>query len=300
MRQQVNEEEIWECGELEEIEKYDPAIHLLQPTGSFASQLQHRCTTTFFFLFLQRLSHFFHIVFSLTHCRIFTLPHYLCYMKKISSFHAGIKLIISLVAGVACFLLLIPVPMEVITRLMLSWEALSLSLITLSWITFHTFDPHDIRRLAKVQDESRIAVFILVLIAILSSLLAIVILLTTKGHGGLMHKEIRAAIYISGVICSWFLLHTMFTLRYAHQFYANDADTPAEQAGGLGFPEEENPDYFDFAYFSFVIGMTFQVSDVTITSRNIRRVVLLHGLLSFMFNTVIVALSINALLDLKG
>ncbi len=177
---------------------------------------------------------------------------------------------------------------------------MSLFLITLSWITFYTFEPKDIRRLAKVQDESRTAVFFLVLVAVLSSLAAIIILLTTKGHGGLVHKEIKAAIYISGVICSWFLLHTMFTLKYAHQYYANDKKNPTEHAGGLGFPDEEDPDYIDFAYFSFVIGMTFQVSDVTISARHIRRIVLLHGLLSFMFNTVIVALTINALLDLKG
>ncbi len=221
-------------------------------------------------------------------------------MKKISNLHAGVKLVISIVVGALCFLSLLSVPMEFITRLMLSWDATSLSLITLSWITFYTFDPQDIRRLAKVQDESRIAVFLLVLVAIISSLLAIIILLTSKAHSGLMHKEIKAAIYISGVICSWFLLHTMFTLRYAHRYYANDKETPDERAGGLSFPEEEHPDYVDFAYFSFVIGMTFQVSDVTIGSRHIRRIVLVHALLSFMFNTVIVALTINALLDLKA
>jgi len=221
-------------------------------------------------------------------------------MKKISNLHAGVKLIISIIAGVICFLSLLQVPMEFITRVMLSWETLSIFLIALSWITFYVFNPRDIRKLAKVQDESRVAVFILVIIAILSSLLAIAILLTSKGHGGLVHKEIKAAIYISSVICSWFLLHTMFTLRYAHLFYSNDEDTPEEHAGGLNFPDDPLPCYIDFAYFSFVIGMTFQVSDVTIGSRRIRAIVLLHALLSFMFNTVIVALSLNALLDLKG
>ncbi len=221
-------------------------------------------------------------------------------MKKISSLHAGIKLVISLVAGIVCFLFLMPVPMGFITRLMISWETLCIFFIILSWITFYVFNPRDIRKLAKVQDESRVAIFILVLIAILSSLLAIIILLTNKNPGGIEHKEIRAAIYISGIVCSWFLLHTMFALRYAHLYYSNDEDTPEEHAGGLNFPDEEMPCYMDFAYFSFVIGMTFQVSDVTINSRRIRAIVLLHALLSFMFNTVIVALTINALLDLKG
>jgi uncharacterized membrane protein len=66
-----------------------------------------------------------------------------------------------------------------------------------------------------------------------------------------------------------------------------------EHRGGLDFLNEKRPDYLDFAYFSFVIGMTFQVSDVTVSSSRIRRLVLLHGLISFLFNTIIVALSIN-------
>ena len=86
-----------------------------------------------------------------------------------------------------------------------------------------------------------------------------------------------------------------FGLRYAHTFYG-DPDGPAgpqQHAGGLDFPGGRLPDYMDFAYFSFVIGMTFQVSDVQITSREFRKLVLLHGMLSFGFNTVILALTIN-------
>lgn len=221
-------------------------------------------------------------------------------MKRISNLHAVTKLLISFVAGVVCFVFLIWVPMEFITRLMISWDAMSIFLIVLSWVTFYTLTPKQIRRLASVQDEGRVAVFFLVIAAVISSLLAIAILLTSKSNGGLVHKEIKAIIYISGVVCSWFLLHTIFTLRYAHKYYASSKESPEEYVGGLTFPEENCPDYLDFAYFSFVIGMTFQVSDVVINSRTIRRTVLMHGLLSFMFNTVIVALTINALLDLKA
>ena len=97
------------------------------------------------------------------------------------------------------------------------------------------------------------------------------------------------------VASSWCLTHTIFTIRYAHLYYAqDDPDAPDDAPGeGLDFPDEKNPDFLDFAYFSFVIGMTFQVSDVQITARPIRRIALLHGLVSFLFNTVVLALSIN-------
>ena len=74
------------------------------------------------------------------------------------------------------------------------------------------------------------------------------------------------------MILSWFLIHTIFTLRYAHIFYGDDDEKPEMHAGGLEFPGDKKPDYLDFAYFSFVLGMTFQVSDVQITSKQLRRI----------------------------
>ncbi len=96
------------------------------------------------------------------------------------------------------------------------------------------------------------------------------------------------------VIFSWALVHTVYGLRYAHAFYG-DSDEPGvnRHAGGLIFPGDRPPDYFDFAYFSFVVGMTCQVSDVQITSRRMRRITLFHSVLSFGFNTIILALLIN-------
>ncbi len=87
------------------------------------------------------------------------------------------------------------------------------------------------------------------------------------------------------------LVHTIFTLRYAHIYYGTDDEQ--NRVGGLEFPDEENPDYLDFAYFSFIIGMTSQVSDVSIHSKRLRRLGLLHGLIAFFFNVTIIALSIN-------
>ena len=83
----------------------------------------------------------------------------------------------------------------------------------------------------------------------------------------------------------------LFALRYAHEYYNGPADNDID--GGLSFPAEPHPDYWDFVYFSVVLGMTFQVSDVNITSRKLRRLATLHGLMGFLFNTVIIALTVN-------
>ena len=98
----------------------------------------------------------------------------------------------------------------------------------------------------------------------------------------------------SRVVVSWLLIHRVFTLRYAHVFYRSKQELDVDgSGGGLIFPGKGNPNYRDFAYFSFIIGMTCQVSDVSVTSHSMRLLALLHGLLSFAFNTVILALSIN-------
>jgi len=101
------------------------------------------------------------------------------------------------------------------------------------------------------------------------------------------------ALAFATVISSWFLVHTVFALHYAHIYYGDDPTRPGSNIGGLEFPDERTPDYLDFAYFSFVVGMTCQVSDVQVTGRRLRRWTLVHGLLSFGFNTILLALSIN-------
>ena len=100
------------------------------------------------------------------------------------------------------------------------------------------------------------------------------------------------------MMLSWIMVHTLFGFHYAHLYYGDDTNDPSSHAEGLEFPKEKKPDYLDFAYFAFVIGMTFQVSDVDITGRSIRRVALLHGLLSFGLNTFVVALTINLIAGL--
>ena len=176
------------------------------------------------------------------------------------------------------------------------WIVFALTIVVFGWISIIWSHPLQVRKFAKMQDSSRYALFVFVIIASLVSLVAIIFLLkSTKGHNtATVSKHVLLA--IGAVIVSWCLVHTVFTMRYAHLYYDTDTDDgKPRKGGGLEFPSETEPDYLDFAYFSFVIGMTFQVSDVEISSRLIRRHALLHGLVSFAFNTAIVALSINVI-----
>jgi uncharacterized membrane protein len=116
------------------------------------------------------------------------------------------------------------------------------------------------------------------------------------GHGphnrGQPYEAVVLTIGFAAIVLGWVLIHTLYTFHYAHTYYW-DRDRDKEIDRGLEFPGKDQPDYYDMAYFSFVIGMTFQVSDVQITSRSIRRTVLGHGIVAFVYNTAILALVIN-------
>src|SRR5260221_12710297 len=148
-----------------------------------------------------------------------------------------------------------------------------------------------------VEDTNRVVFFIVTLIRTTASMFAVILLLTTK-HETSSLKVLHLAIAITGMALSWSLVHTVFAARYAHLYYSDHKTKPNMHAAGLVFPDEDTPDFVDFAYFSFVLGMTFQVSDVSITSRKIRRMVLWHSLISFGYNAVIIALTINVIAGL--
>jgi len=209
------------------------------------------------------------------------------------------KLIISFAIATIISVALLPIRMESMTRIMIGWDCFSLCMIIISGVIFFSMRPRQIRVLAKTEDAGRIVVFFIVLIATIGSLLGVLLLLGNK-EAWLLKKGVETFVYISGVICSWLLLHTMFAYRYAVLYYGEHPLDPDIHTVGLQIPNELWPDYLDFAYFSFVIGMTFQVSDIEISSRVIRRVALMHGMLSFLFNTVIVALTINVIVDLRN
>jgi uncharacterized membrane protein len=149
-------------------------------------------------------------------------------------------------------------------------------------------DVSHIRWRARLQDEGQFAILGLTATAALASLGAIVALLGSSG--GANRQPPQLLLGVVTILLSWTFTHVIFALHYAHEFY----DENGGKGGGLQFPGElKEPDYWDFIYFSFVIGMTNQVSDVTITCRPIRHTVSAHGIISFIFNVALLALTVN-------
>jgi len=182
------------------------------------------------------------------------------------------------------------------TQAIATWDAFAVSVLLLAWITIVTTPSQQIRKRAQAQDSSATLVFAFVLCAACAGLFAVVFLFHSSKGAPAPQLALHVALSAVAVLGSWSIVHTLFGLRYAHKFYGDGEDgAKSEPAGGLDFPGGNAPDYLDFAYFSFVIGMTFQVSDVEITSRTFRHMVLIHSVLSFGFNTFIVALAINTI-----
>jgi uncharacterized membrane protein len=184
-------------------------------------------------------------------------------------------------------------------QLVVSWDVFALTIVVLAWIVIVTKDPYEARRNARLQDASATFLFVLVISAATASLLAVGLLLGTAKNLSQSALAWHIVLSVTAVVLSWMLVHTIFALRYS-LLYFRDAHKLERHAisGGLIFPGKESPDYFDFAYFSFVVGMTCQVSDVQISASKLRRLVLVHGLISFAFNTAILAMFVNIIAGL--
>ena len=175
------------------------------------------------------------------------------------------------------------------------WLVFSFPYLVFSWIVFFTRTIGQIREFATKEDGSAPYLFVMVLLSSFASLVSVLLLMTSDEFS---KDPFFLFVAIAGMMLSWTMVHSLFTFHYAHMYYDNLPGDKTRMAEGLEFPGNEKPDYIDFAYFSFIIGCTFQVSDVAISSRLIRRMVLLHGLLSFVLNTFVVALTINLIAGL--
>jgi uncharacterized membrane protein len=196
------------------------------------------------------------------------------------------RLALSILFGLAAFAVL-PGAWRVATRGLVAWDVGTALYLALAFRLMMTSDVGRIRRRAALQDEGRIAILVLVVAAALVSLGAI--LAELGGAQGANRQAMPLALAAATILLSWGFTHTIFALHYAHEYY----DENAHKGGGLKFPGDAVPDYWDFLYFSFVIGMTSQVSDVAVTSSTIRRTVAAHGVVSFIFNATLLALTVN-------
>jgi uncharacterized membrane protein len=209
-------------------------------------------------------------------------------LHKLDPRRALLRLGIALCAGIAAALLLSLRHSRFVTVLG-AWDAAGVVLAALSWSTIARSNAIRTKVRAASEDPGRTAVYAIVIATSLASLFASLVLSRRASIVAPGETHEIVALCLAAVALSWSLTHTAFTLRYAHLYYREDH----EGVGGIELPGGAAPSYFDFAYFAFTIGMCFQVSDVTVTSSQIRRAVLLHAVLSFVYNTAIIAFILN-------
>jgi uncharacterized membrane protein len=199
------------------------------------------------------------------------------------------RLAIALVLGALAYALA-AAGLPLALRAMLAWLIGVAAFLGLTVLVISGSTPERVRARARALDQSGSVISLLIIIAAAASLGALAFVLQ-KPAGTTAPRVVLATL---AVAASWLLVHTMIALHYAHFYYGDDPDRAGDdERGGLKFPGEEAPDYWDFFYFSFVVGMTCQVSDVQVTTRGMRRLTLAHGVLSFFFNTGVLALAVN-------
>ncbi len=193
-------------------------------------------------------------------------------------------------AGLAAYVACLPFLHEP-ARAILAWDVFGVAFLTLITIMMVRSGPTDMPANARAQEDGEWSIFTITLCGTMVSFAAIIgEFSSTKDLQPVPRRE-HVALVIATLALSWLVTQVVFALRYAHEYYqATDGIQPDK---GLDFPGDDSPDYWDFIYFAFVLGMTFQVSDVQITSRKFRRLATVHGMLGFLFNTVIIALTVN-------
>ncbi len=173
------------------------------------------------------------------------------------------------------------------------WVGTAVVYLGLVWHDIARKDASATKALSQSEDDSRTASESVLLGASVASLVAVVFTLAHAGHDTGAARVATTLFALLSVTLAWACVHTVFTLRYARLYYA-------PPVGGIGFPDDDPPDYRDFAYLAFTIGMTYQVSDTGLSTKTTRRAVIQHALLSYLYGAVILAVAINAVAGLLG
>lgn len=206
------------------------------------------------------------------------------------------RVLVSLFVSLISFLCIYKMNLEPLLTISILWVAFAITFISTSAIVFFKMPVSEISKIANEEDGSRFFVLIIILVSSFASMFTVLLLIISDTIQD--HKTLSVIMSVIGIMVSWALVHTIFTFHYANMYYFNQQVNKSDNTP-LNFPGKMKPNYLDFAYFSFVIGMTFQVSDVEINSPKIRRTALAHGLLSFAFNTFVVALTINLIAGIR-
>ena len=212
---------------------------------------------------------------------------------RLARLHA--RLLISIAVGMAVTLGLAMTDWTMATKLLLGWDTGVALYLVLIYQLMVTCGIDEIRRRAAEDDEGALALLILTGLSGLAIMGAIIAELGIAKVSGQPRSGLGVTLAMATILVSWAFVHTIFALHYAHEYYGERGD---HAIGGLTFPGRQAPDYWDFVYFSIVIAMTSQVSDVVITSKIIRRIVTVHGALAFFFNVAVFALTVNIVSNL--
>lgn len=208
------------------------------------------------------------------------------------------RVLVSLLFSVLAFFVIRHNHISSLVSSVILWDVFAITFLIISWIVLFNRPTSQIRKIAKKDDGSVAFVFTVILFSSFASMITVLLLIVSKKTSP-NDEAFNLAVTVMSILLSWLMVHTTFTFHYAHLYYDDHKNDSSRQAKGLEFPSEDAPNYLDFAYFAFVIGMTFQVSDVQITSGHLRKVVLFHGLLSFALNTFVVAFTINIIAGLQ-
>lgn len=181
------------------------------------------------------------------------------------------------------------------TRFLIAWNVAVWIFLALAMKMMATASIADLRKRAGLEEEGRLATLVLVTIATAVAFVALGAELSDALPGKADDKPLRIAIALAAILGSWFFVNVCFALHYAHEVYRTKQSVSA-----LNFPNEKEPDYWDFFYFAMVLGTTFQTSDVEICSRILRRTAMAQGILAFLFNTAIIALTVSVAAKLVG
>jgi uncharacterized membrane protein len=215
--------------------------------------------------------------------------------SRIDPRRAIVRVAVSALVGVVLCALAygrVPLPAAAI----IGWDAAGLTLLGLSWALIQGYDARATRDRAGSEDPGRTLVYVIIVVTSSVSMLAAAVLVRDKTALGPSLAPAVAVLCLATVAIAWTMTHTAFTFRYAHLYYREDE----EGIGGVEMPGKAPPAYFDFAYFAFTIGMCFQVSDVCVTSHQIRRAVLLHSVISFAYNSILLAFVLNLVFGLAS
>jgi uncharacterized membrane protein len=192
-------------------------------------------------------------------------------------------------ALMACLVFaVLPAAWAVNSRLLVAWDAGVVCFLALAWIMAARSSTAKMQERAALEDVTAVMFLVLTLAASIVSLVAIAAELSGIRDDGSGREVFRLIVAAATILCSWFLVHTIYAIHYAHEYYGD-----AGERQGIAFPHREKPDYWDFFYFSFTIGAAQQTSDVVIVSKRMRRLALAHTILAFLFNTTILALAVN-------